>query len=1056
MSELRERLQSTLGTAYTLDRELGGGGMSRVFVADETALGRKVVVKVLPPELAAGVSVERFNREIQVAARLQHPHIVPVLSAGETQGLPFYTMPFVEGSSLRARLGQGPLSITETVGVLREVARALAYAHEHGVVHRDIKPDNVLLTGGSAVVTDFGIAKALSASRLEGPAAPTLTALGTSLGTPAYMAPEQSAGDPSTNHRADLYAFGCMAYELLAGRPPFHGRSPHKLMAAHMGERPQPIGELRPDTPPALAELVMRCLEKEPDHRPQSAADLARVLETVTSSGPEPAMPQVLLGGRGMLKRALALYAAAFVTVAVLARAAIVGIGLPDWVFPGALLVMALGLPVILFTAYVQRAARRAYTVTPSLTPGGSPSPQGTMATIALKAAPMVSWRRTAMGGVIAVGTFIALIGAWMLLRSMGIGPAGSLMAAGKLGERERVILTEFQGPATDTLLAATVTEAFRTDLAQSENLNVMPASSVREALQRMQRPANTRLDFNLAREIATREGIKAVIDASILTLGGRYTLSARLIATQSGEPLATVSETADDSSQIIPAISRLSKKLRERTGESLRAIQNARSLERVTTPSLAALQKYVAAVRALEEDGDWERGHALLQESIGLDSTFAMAWRKLAVERSNRFFPRDQVQLAIQKAYDHRERLSESERYLTIAGYFQWGPTPDRNRIVSAYESLLEIDPLNVAALNNLAVQYRYRRQYPRAEELAERAIGQQSASVFYNNALWSEIAQGKLDEAKRTVDAFAAALPRNPNAALGAAFLAGVEGDLERAATITDSLRRARVSEPVVTQNTDWYLGVLAQTRGKLGDALRWFASGNDAALRLGNADAALHTMLDSADFEIWFRGDKDRARAHLQRALATHPLESLPPAARPHDRLVWLYSLLGQATQAREAVAAFDRRHEQEPALDDGRRRRMLAGHVALAEGRYDEALAQYRAGDEGGCSVCVFADLARVHDLAGNADSVIANFERFLAGPTEPIGWLSMGGMVRAGAHKRLGELYEARGDRAKAMSHYARFVELWKDADPELQPLVRQARDRLTALQRAER
>ena len=167
MTDLRERLQASLGNAYTLEQELGGGGMSRVFVADETAFGRKVVVKVLPPDLAAGVSVERFKREIQVAARLQHPHIVPVLSAGETDGLPFYTMPLVEGSSLRARLARGALSISEVVGILREVARALAYAHERGVVHRDIKPDNVMLTGGSAVVTDFGIAKAISAARTD-------------------------------------------------------------------------------------------------------------------------------------------------------------------------------------------------------------------------------------------------------------------------------------------------------------------------------------------------------------------------------------------------------------------------------------------------------------------------------------------------------------------------------------------------------------------------------------------------------------------------------------------------------------------------------------------------------------------------------------------------------------------------------------------------------------------------------------------------------------------------------------------------------------------------
>jgi serine/threonine-protein kinase len=259
--------------------------MSRVFVADETALDRKVVIKVLPPETAAQVSLERFKREILLAAKLQHPHIVPLLAAGESQGLPYFTMPFVAGESLRLRLAQhGELPVKDAVRVLREIASALAYAHEHGIVHRDIKPDNVLLSGGSAMVTDFGVAKALSASTNAEHA--NTTSLGVALGTPAYMSPEQASADPSVDYRADIYSFGVLAYELLTGQPPFAGRTPQNLLAAHVTEIPESINKRRASLPPALASLVMRCLEKRPADRPQSASDVVNALDDIaTPSG---------------------------------------------------------------------------------------------------------------------------------------------------------------------------------------------------------------------------------------------------------------------------------------------------------------------------------------------------------------------------------------------------------------------------------------------------------------------------------------------------------------------------------------------------------------------------------------------------------------------------------------------------------------------------------------------------------------------------------------------------------------------------------------------------
>jgi TolB-like protein/tRNA A-37 threonylcarbamoyl transferase component Bud32 len=278
---LRDQLQAALGSAYTLDRELTGGGMSRVFVATETAFGRKVVVKVLHPELAAEVTQERFAREIQVVANLQQANIVPLLTTGHTGEVPFYTMPFVEGHSLRQRLAdQSQLAVPEVIGVLRDVARALAYAHDAGVVHRDIKPENILLSGGAAVVTDFGIAKAISVARTQ-PGAATITQAGSGIGTPAYMAPEQAAGDPAIDHRADIYAFGCLAYELLSGRPPFDATSVHELIAAHISRTPVDLKDRRTDTPSGLAQLVMRCLAKQPSERPQSARELLDSLDAL-------------------------------------------------------------------------------------------------------------------------------------------------------------------------------------------------------------------------------------------------------------------------------------------------------------------------------------------------------------------------------------------------------------------------------------------------------------------------------------------------------------------------------------------------------------------------------------------------------------------------------------------------------------------------------------------------------------------------------------------------------------------------------------------------------
>ena len=281
MPDTLDRIRAALADRYTIERELGHGGMATVYLARDLKHGRAVALKVLKPEIAATLGLERFRREIEIAAQLQHPHILPLHDSGDVDGMLYYVMPYVEGESLRERLRRaGPLPAAEVARIVHQVADALAHAHQHDVVHRDIKPDNVMVSGRHVLVADFGVAKAVSQAKSDSP----LTSAGISLGTPTYMAPEQIAADPHVDHRADLYALGVMAYELLAGAPPFGDKSPQELLAAHLTEAPKSIGELRPDVPGALVDTVMRCLEKTPAQRWQRAEDIVHALEAVEAT----------------------------------------------------------------------------------------------------------------------------------------------------------------------------------------------------------------------------------------------------------------------------------------------------------------------------------------------------------------------------------------------------------------------------------------------------------------------------------------------------------------------------------------------------------------------------------------------------------------------------------------------------------------------------------------------------------------------------------------------------------------------------------------------------
>jgi eukaryotic-like serine/threonine-protein kinase len=1023
--------------------------MSRTYVAMEQALSRRVVVKVLSPDLAAGVSVDRFRREIMLAAKLQHPHVVPVLSSGDADGLPWFTMPYVEGESLRARLSRGPLSIGELTGILRDVARALEFAHRNGVVHRDIKPDNVLLAGSSATVTDFGIAKAITAAR-TGPEGSTLTMAGTSIGSPAYMAPEQAAGDPNIDHRSDIYAFGCMAYELLAGRPPFVGASPAKLLGAHLGEAPRDVRELRPDTPPALADLVMRSLQKDPDQRPAQATDLVRVLDSVTSSGASTAAPAIL-APRIRTGRALAMWVVAAALVGLTAWAATDVIGLPSWVLPGSLGVMLAGLPVIAFTAWVQRTTQQAYTATPTFTPGGTPTGQGTLMTLAMRASPHVSWHRTWMGGAIAVGAFVVLVVGWMVMRALGIGPSASLIGRGAFGTKEKLVVADFRSPASDSTLGATVAEAIRTDLTQSQNLSVMTRAAVRDVMQLMQKAPSASMQYETAREVATREGAKALLDGSVERVGTGYVVSARLVSALDGTELATFRATAANDGELISSLGGLAKDIRERVGESLKSIRETKALERVTTASLPALKKYVEGMYVLEALDDRARGRAILYEAVAIDSTFAMAWRRIAASYTVEGSGRAAQMAAIQKAYQYRDRLSDNERLTTEAGFYSYGPTPDLDRTIAAYEALLERDSTSSPALNNGGVRYGRRRDYERAEALLRRAIAiPEPFGGSFGNLMGAQIVQGKFAAAETTAARFRETLPSSSGHWVSDAYLATARGQIDS----VEAIARSTFENPKLAAQRDFSSLMLAQTssiRGRVRDAMRWIGvSESVLAPRSVTKMPELRASLDSAWIRAFYLGDATGARDQIRRALAKIPMESLPPSERQWQFLLVIAEASGDAPAARAALQSFERDLPQ-MGMDQATGAVAQARAVAvMAAGKPADAIPLFREADRTyfSCERCTMINLARAFDLAGQRDSSIVYFQRFVDTPHNE---MFEDQDYLAGSYKRLGELYQAAGDLPKAARNLEKFIELWKNADAELQPKVREARERLTRI-----
>jgi tetratricopeptide (TPR) repeat protein len=1041
-SDQLARLTAALADRYVIVRELGRGGMATVYLAEDLKHGRHVAIKVLRPELAGALGPDRFLREIEIAARLDHPHILPLYDSGRTGGptdrrtdsatgttadgrrptgtdFLYYVMPFVEGESLRDRLKrEKQLPLEDALQIAREVADALSYAHSRDVVHRDIKPENILLAGGHARVADFGIARAITEAGGE-----RLTGTGLAIGTPTYMSPEQASGSYDLDGRSDLYSLGCVLYEMLAGHPPFTGPL-ESMVHQHLTVDPPAVTTIRPAVPPAVAAALQRVLAKTPADRFSPAAQFAEALQP---RGVQAAAPPPTVGAtHADPLRAAGIFSLAAIPTLAVAYLLVREVGLPSWVFSTAIGLLVMGLPLVIATSVIE--GRRTRTTVGA-------------------AGRLFTWRNVLVGGGLAFGALGLVTTGYLASRVLGIGPAGTLLSTGAIGARERVILADFVNRTADSTHGTTVTELMRIGLSRSQAVSVLDPLQVARILQLMRRNPADGLSDSIALVAAEREGVKAVVTGEIVSLGSGYSITARLVAT-GGAVLTSQQVTAAGDDDLVDAVDRLSRALRERFGENLRAIAQARPLEEVTTSSHAALRTFSQGLQAWNQ-GDVARGIQLLEAAIGLDTTFAMAYRKLAVVLNNNDERRARAIEAATKAYQYRDRLTERERYLVTAAYHSI-VTGDRDQVIAAYRNVLDKYPDDTYALNNLGVIYSDLRDHQRAAEYYARGLAADSTMrLFYSNLASALGQERKWDSAASVIARFQQRFPGNPEVKIAWIINAALQKNYAAAETLGTQLMDEQKGTVFWEAIAYEWLAQLDAMRGRLAPAERRWERAFEITAGRNLAGQYLLRASRRAVTERLLRDDAPRAHRILDDALARYPLGRVAPLDRPYGHLALAYAAVDDTARAHTLLAEFERTPEADHGREAETWKEGAEGVIALAEGRPDDALAALRRFDDGNaCGTCAAAWMARAYERAGQLDSARAMYEQLVETPSDNI-WYDAGHLAHG--YLRLGEMAEAAGERAKAVDYYTRLVSLLDEADQQLQPWVMQARNALERL-----